>query len=109
MDTNIASDTKSSEVRGLYDKLEDRCLMRDQRGASDVYYDLVRAGRPLTEIIAEWGRAEPRIRAFGQARNTGISAATNRALGEARGETCLFFDHDDVLDPHAVEVMLRRQ
>ena len=27
--------------------------MRDQKGASDVYYDLVRAGRPLTEIIAE--------------------------------------------------------
>lgn len=43
----------SSVVRGLYDKLEDRCLMRDQKGASDVYYDLIRAGRPLSEIIAE--------------------------------------------------------
>src|SRR5208283_4664479 len=27
--------------------------MRDQVGASEVYYDLVKAGRPLTEIIAE--------------------------------------------------------
>ncbi|MDR3530388.1 MAG: hypothetical protein P4L90_07545 [Rhodopila sp.] len=55
MDTNIASDANrnSSEVRGLYDRLEDRCLMRDQKGASDVYYELVRAGRPLTEIVAE--------------------------------------------------------
>jgi hypothetical protein len=60
MDTNIA-DTKvgsgmskdNSGIRALYDRLEDRCLMRDQQGASDVYYDLVRAGRPLTEIIAE--------------------------------------------------------
>ena len=40
-------------AKALYDKLEDRCLMRDQIGASEVYYDLVRAGRPLPEIIAE--------------------------------------------------------
>jgi hypothetical protein len=53
MDTHIASDRTGEDVRGLYGKLEDRCLMRDQKGASDVYYDLVRAGRPLNEIIAE--------------------------------------------------------
>src|SRR4051812_12415968 len=53
MDVNIAQERKSSVVRGLYDKLEDRCLMRDQKGASDVYYELVRANRPLNEIIAE--------------------------------------------------------
>jgi hypothetical protein len=53
MDTHVAQEQPSSEVRGLYDKLEDRCLMRDQKGASDVYYELVRAGRPLTEIVAE--------------------------------------------------------
>jgi hypothetical protein len=52
MDTNVASKAQSNAVRGLYEKLEDRCLMRDQRGASDVYYDLIRAGRPLTEIVA---------------------------------------------------------
>src|SRR5246127_3015391 len=40
-------------ARNLYDKLEDRILMRDQVGASEVYYDLVRSGRPFTEIIAE--------------------------------------------------------
>jgi hypothetical protein len=53
MDTNVASQPRPREVSGLYDKLEDRCLMRDQKGASDAYYDLVRAGRPLTEIVAE--------------------------------------------------------
>src|SRR6201994_2150518 len=37
----------------LYAKLEDRVMARDQVGASQVYYDLVRAGRPLNEIIAE--------------------------------------------------------
>jgi hypothetical protein len=54
MDTNVASTpTRDPQTSALYDKLEDRCLMRDQKGASDVYYDLVRASRPLTEIIAE--------------------------------------------------------
>src|ERR1700744_977889 len=53
MDTNVAPDRTEKEVRGVYAKLEDRCMIRDQRGASDVYYDLGRAGRPLNEIIAE--------------------------------------------------------
>src|SRR5665213_2049194 len=45
--------SNSGKPRGLYDKLEERILARDQKGASDVYYDLVRAGRPMTEIVAE--------------------------------------------------------
>ncbi len=49
MDTQTDRDATST----LYDKLEDRVLVRDQVGASEVYYDLVRAGRPLNEIIAE--------------------------------------------------------
>jgi hypothetical protein len=39
--------------RALYDKLEDRVLARDQVGASACYYDLVRSGRPLTEMLRE--------------------------------------------------------
>src|SRR5580698_566374 len=45
--------TDLGSAKALYDKLEDRILMRDQVGASEVYYDLVRAARPLTEIVAE--------------------------------------------------------
>ena len=41
------------EAAGLYGRLEDRILARDQVGASEAYYDLCRAGRPLTEIVAE--------------------------------------------------------
>ena len=37
----------------LYARLEERVMARDQIGASQVYYDLVRAGRPLKEIVAE--------------------------------------------------------
>jgi GT2 family glycosyltransferase len=61
----------------------------------------------LRQAIATLARDEPRIRAFANPQNTGISAATNRALAEARGELTVLFDHDDVLDPHALEVMLR--
>src|SRR6476469_3749046 len=37
----------------LYAALEERVLARDQTGASDVYYDLLRAGRSLSEMLAE--------------------------------------------------------
>ena len=40
-------------ARKLYDKLEERILARDQVGASEAYYGLVKAERPLPEIIAE--------------------------------------------------------
>ncbi|MBV8890015.1 MAG: hypothetical protein JO305_10140 [Alphaproteobacteria bacterium] len=45
--------SNQSKPEALYAKLEERILARDQKGASDVYYDLARQRRPLTEIIAE--------------------------------------------------------
>lgn len=45
--------SNTGKPQALYDKLEERILARDQKGASDVYYDLVRAGRPMTEIVGE--------------------------------------------------------
>ena len=43
----------TTEASSLYGKLEERILDRDQRGTSDVFYDLVRAGRPLAEMLGE--------------------------------------------------------
>jgi hypothetical protein len=43
----------SDDAATLYRKLEQRVLARDQIAASETYYDLLRAGRPLPEIIAE--------------------------------------------------------
>lgn len=40
-------------TRKLYDRLQERILARDQVGASHIFYDLVRAERPLTEILHE--------------------------------------------------------
>ena len=61
----------------------------------------------LKEIIKSFSKTNPRIRAVFQTKNEGISSATNRALTEARGEVVVFFDHDDLLDPNALEIMLR--
>jgi len=45
--------TRDQGVASLYAKLEERVLERDQVGASGVFYDLVRAGRPLEEMLRE--------------------------------------------------------
>jgi len=37
----------------LYATMEERMLMRDQKGASEMFYAAARAGRPLAEIIRE--------------------------------------------------------
>lgn len=42
-----------NEAAPLYAKMEERMLSRDQVGASYAFYDLVKAGRPLKEIVAE--------------------------------------------------------
>jgi len=49
-DASAAARTHSDPA---YAALEERILARDQKGASDVYYRLVKAGRPLTEMLRE--------------------------------------------------------
>jgi hypothetical protein len=44
---------ETAKDAALYAKLEERILARDQVGASHVFYDLVRAERPLAEIVRE--------------------------------------------------------
>src|SRR3954469_1917720 len=41
------------ERDSAYARLEERILARDQVGASQVFYDLVKAGRPVPEIVRE--------------------------------------------------------
>jgi hypothetical protein len=48
-----AARSNTGKPEGLYAALEERILARDQKGASDVYYELARERRPLKEIIAE--------------------------------------------------------
>ncbi|HMB37270.1 MAG TPA: hypothetical protein VKV41_24700, partial [Methylomirabilota bacterium] len=41
------------ESPAVYAQLEEKILERDQQGASQIYYDLVRAGRPLPELLGQ--------------------------------------------------------
>ena len=52
-ENTLSVDRQNTETRALYDKLEDRILARDQVGASEAYYSLVKSGRPLPEIVNE--------------------------------------------------------
>jgi hypothetical protein len=45
--------SRPKDAARLYDLLEERILARDQVGASETYYALLRLGRPLSEIMAE--------------------------------------------------------
>jgi hypothetical protein len=51
--SEAATQARPPESAALYGRLEDRILARDQVGASKAYYALLRAGRPLSEIMAE--------------------------------------------------------
>src|SRR5581483_1871749 len=41
------------EVGSAYARLEDKILERDQSGASDIFYDLVRRGVPIPELVGQ--------------------------------------------------------
>jgi GT2 family glycosyltransferase len=72
-----------------------------------ILVDDASANAALEAIISELVLRDPRIRGAALSKNSGISAASNRALAEARGNISVFLDHDDVLDPNALEAMLR--
>jgi GT2 family glycosyltransferase len=63
----------------------------------------------LADVMAAMARRDERVRVIVLDGNRGIAGATNAALAAARGELVAFFDHDDVLAPAALEVMVRAQ
>ena len=63
----------------------------------------------LTKAMQALAAKDSRIKLLPQARNGGIAGATNAGLKAAAGQFIAFFDHDDLLEPCALEVMLRAQ
>jgi GT2 family glycosyltransferase len=65
--------------------------------------------RVLTDAIELLASSDARIKYIRRPENGGISEATNDGLRAAQGQYIAFFDHDDVLVAHALEIMLRAQ
>jgi GT2 family glycosyltransferase len=63
----------------------------------------------LSQAMRHLSEVDGRIKLTVLAKNGGIAQATNAALAQAAGEFVTFFDHDDVLEPGALEIMLRAQ
>src|SRR5436189_4942855 len=49
----MTASERERERDGVYARLEERILARDQVGASQVFYELVKAGRPVDELVRE--------------------------------------------------------
>ncbi|CAN5375738.1 hypothetical protein BH10PSE1_BH10PSE1_11110 [soil metagenome] len=59
-------------------------------------------------LVEPYVKLDPRIRLEVLTKNQGISRASNVGLELAKGEFVAFLDHDDVLTPDALSVMLDR-
>jgi GT2 family glycosyltransferase len=59
----------------------------------------------LTALLARVSAADPRVRVVVLDHNQGISVASAAGLAAARGDYIALLDHDDLLDPRALEVV----
>ena len=60
------------------------------------------------EIIREISAREQRIRLIQLQKNSGVCAARNLGISEAKGEYVLLLDGDDLLSPHAVTALVNQ-
>jgi GT2 family glycosyltransferase len=63
----------------------------------------------LTKAMQAMAAKDARIKLLPQKKNGGIARATNAGIKAADGAFVAFFDHDDLLEPAALEIMLRAQ
>ncbi|MHB8456622.1 MAG: glycosyltransferase, partial [Acidimicrobiales bacterium] len=89
----------------------DRCvssvLCQDYGDYELLIVDDASGDRDLVEHLAEIEQVDPRVQVHLRGNNGGISAATNDALGRARGEWVVFLDHDDELAAGALTKLAR--
>lgn len=60
----------------------------------------------LDAAVRSLAAQDARLRYFARRTNFGISRATNFGIGQVSGRWIAFLDHDDVLEPAALEIML---
>ena len=59
----------------------------------------------IARILDQASRDDPRIRVHHREKNGGIVAASNDALGLARGEFVVLLDHDDTIEPDTLHLI----
>ena len=65
------------------------------------------AREDVAPYLDQRAAADPRIRVIHRSTNGHISRATNDGIAFSRGEFVALLDHDDLLDPRALEVVAR--
>lgn len=60
----------------------------------------------IQDEIKQYVQSDKRIKSITLTHNQGISEATNAGLKKAKGQWIAFFDHDDLLVPEALEIMI---
>jgi GT2 family glycosyltransferase len=63
----------------------------------------------LSDLLKRLTRLDPRIKIAALRENGGISRATNKAVSMAKGVFVAFLDHDDLIEPDALDIMVRAQ
>ena len=61
----------------------------------------------VAEVLGWFAQADPRIRVINAGRNLGIAGATTLGMRAARHPYTALMDHDDVLEPDAVYLLLK--
>ena len=96
-------DTEPRYLRELFRSL----LNQDYPGWEWIIADDGSSRADTIRVLHEIAREDTRVRLILQARNGGISAATNAALKMARGDYIAFVDHDDLLARNALSLVWR--
>ncbi|MDQ6664839.1 MAG: glycosyltransferase [Acidobacteriota bacterium] len=89
-DPGILRQTIESVLRQSYPRWE-LCLVDDGSASPEI-----------DAVLEQFVRTDSRIRVAVQPKQTGISAASNRALAMATGDYAALLDHDDVLSGNAL-------
>lgn len=61
----------------------------------------------VAEVLAEASASDARVRVLRRRENGGIATATNDGLAAAAGTWVAFLDHDDLLEPDAIEACVQ--
>ena len=88
---DVLAETLDSVLAQTYGDWE--LILVDDRSPSDAVRDLLR----------EYAARDPRIVVIERETNGHIVAASNDGIAAARGEFIALLDHDDLLEPHALE------